>query len=126
MIAIGAMAWKSPLVCARAVHWSVRFGTPGDEQGCASGRPNPVGRNGGEKIDVPDKKEKKAVTRFLTRTALLFGTFAAITPAQAGTVGNGPTADGLATITLAWNAVAVNGATLEDAVATVIEVRTPR
>jgi len=47
-------------------------------------------------------------------------------PAQAGTVGNGPTADGLATITLAWNAVAVNGATLDDAVATVIEVRTPR
>ena len=66
------------------------------------------------------------MTRLLTRTALLFGTFAAITPAQAGTVGNGPTADGLATITLAWNAVAVNGATLDDAVATVIEVRTPR
>ena len=66
------------------------------------------------------------MTRLLARTALLFGTFAAITPAQAGTVGNGPTADGLATVTLAWNAVTVNGATLEDAVATVIEVRVPR
>ena len=66
------------------------------------------------------------MTRLLTRTVLLFGTFAAITPAQAGTVGNRPAANSLTMITLAWSAVAANGATLEDAVATVIEVRVPR
>ena len=66
------------------------------------------------------------MTRLLTRTALLFGGLATITPAQAGTVGSGSTANGSAVIVLASNTVAVNGATLEDAVATVIEVRVPR
>jgi hypothetical protein len=79
-----------------------------------------------EKIDVPNKERRKAVTRLLTRTALLFGGLAAITPAQAGIVGNGPTAHGVAAIVVASNAVAVSGATLDDAVSTVIEVRTPR
>jgi hypothetical protein len=104
----------------------VRFGTPGDEQSRASGRPNPVGRNGGEKIDVPQQERRRTVTRLLIRVALLFGAFAAITPAQAGTVGNVPTTNGLPVIALASNAVAVSGATLEDAVATVIDVRVPR
>jgi hypothetical protein len=66
------------------------------------------------------------VTRLLTRTALLFGGLAAITPAQAGIVGNGPTGNGVAAIVVASSGVAVSGATLDDAVATVIEVRTPR
>jgi hypothetical protein len=79
-----------------------------------------------EKIDVPNKERRKTVTRLLTRTALLFGGLAAITPAQAGIVGNGPTAHGVAAIVVASNAVAVSGATLDDAVSTVIEVRTPR
>jgi hypothetical protein len=79
-----------------------------------------------EKIDVPNKERRKDVTRLLIRTALLFGGLAAITPAQAGTVGNGSAANGVAAIVLASNGVAVSGATLDDAVATVIEVRTPR
>jgi hypothetical protein len=65
------------------------------------------------------------VTRLLTRTVLLLGTFAAITPAQAGAVGNGSSGKGKVTIAMASN-VAVNGVTLDDAVATMIEVRTPR
>jgi hypothetical protein len=71
-------------------------------------------------------RRRKAVTRLLTRTVLLFGTFAAITPAQAGTVVNGPAGKGKVTIALASNGVAVNGATLDDAAAIVIGVRTPR
>src|SRR5262249_27314293 len=125
MLAIGAITRKTPLVCARAAARGVRFGTLlhafgtlGDEQDRASGRPSPVGRE----IDVPNKERRKAVTRLLIKTALLFGGLAAITPAQAGIVSN----DGVAAIVVVSNAVAVSGATLDDAVSTVIEVRTPR
>ena len=66
------------------------------------------------------------MTRLLIRAALLFGGLAAITPAQAWIVGNGPVGNGVAAITVVSSGVAVSGATLDDAVSTVIEVRTPR
>jgi hypothetical protein len=124
MIAISASTRR--LVCARAVARRVRFGTL-----LARLAMNRAAHRGDqvrsvEKIDVPNKERRKAVTGLLIRTALLFGSLAAITPAQAGTVGNGPAGNGVAAIVVASNAIAVSGATLDDAVATMIEVQTPR
>jgi len=96
-------------------------------------------------IDVPQQEWRKAVTKLLTATAV-FLAIGAAAPASAGTslngltmngltmngstvnglTMNGLTMNGLTMNALTPNRVALNGATLEDVVATLIEVQLPR